>query len=110
MPQIPKFLLPILLTESWDATLSMSKIPKNTPMLMLSGKKDELVPPSHMVELRRMREDTRGEMGEKAGGKVRWREFDHGGHNDTCLIGDYWVEIGKWIKEEIEDQEGDKEG
>lgn len=75
-------------------------------MLMLSGGKDELVPPSHMRELRRIREGTAGEVegkGEKRGkGKVRWREFPLGGHNDTCLIPDYWREIASWIKEEIE--------
>jgi predicted esterase len=87
----------------------MMKIPKDTPMLMLSGKKDELVPPSHMADLRRMREEPGAGKGEEKGGRIRWREFDHGGHNDTCLIGDYWVEIGKWIKEEVENQDESKE-
>ncbi|KAI9631953.1 Alpha/Beta hydrolase protein [Dioszegia hungarica] len=117
MPQIPRFLLPILLTEQWDAALSLPKIRKSTPILMLSGKKDELVPPSHMVELRRIREGGRvqeaswQEEGQAAnaarekkdlGGKVRWREFPSGTHNDTCLIPGYWKEIGEWIREEVE--------
>lgn len=69
-------------------------------MLMLSGGRDELVPPSHMRELRRIRERTLEEKGER--GRVRWREFPLGGHNDTCLIPDYWREIAAWIKEEVE--------
>lgn len=76
-------------------------------MLMLSGKKDELVPPAHMMELRRIRE--KGKEGEKGeGGKVRWREFYNGGHNDTCLISDYWKEIEEWIKEEVEGRSNEK--
>lgn len=119
MPQIPRFLLPILLTEHWDAALTMPKIPKGMPLLMLSGGKDELVPPSHMRELRRIREEglerrdasgtagvnfgekKQGDAEEKAA-RVRWREYPLGGHNDTCLIPDYWKDISEWIKEEVE--------
>lgn len=69
----------------------MPKVPSSTPMLFLSGKRDALVPPSQMRALR----DLRGE------GKARWREFD-GEHNDTCLIPEYWEEVGKWLCEEVE--------
>lgn len=60
-------------------------------MLFLSGRQDALVPPVQMKKLK----DLRGT------GKARWREFD-GEHNTTCLIPEYWEEIGKWLKEEIE--------
>jgi hypothetical protein len=89
---------------------------------MLSGLKDELVLPSHMAHLRDMRRDqvsrtdkgleglsellsekpstgANGVAAEKA--KLRWAEFPLGGHNDTCLIPDYWKEIGEWLKEEF---------
>ena len=91
LPQLPRWLLPVLLTERWDATLTMPKIPPTTPMLFLSGKRDGLVPPSQMKKLKTLR----GE------GMSRWREFD-GEHNDTCLIPEYWEEIGKWLREEVE--------
>ncbi len=94
LPKIPQFLLPILLTERWDATLTMPKIPTSTPMLLLSGKQDVLVPPSHMAELKALRGD----------GRVRWREFD-GEHNTTCLMPDYWEEVGKWLRDEVEGSE-----
>jgi fermentation-respiration switch protein FrsA (DUF1100 family) len=92
MPQIPRFLLPILLTERWDAAHSIPHIPPQTPVLMLSGTRDALVPPSQMKELRTLRERD---------GMVRWREFD-GEHNDTYLAAGYWAEVEIWLKELVD--------
>ena len=91
MPQLPKVLLPLLLTEHWDAAKTIPHIPPSTPVLLLSGKRDQLVPPSQMVKLRELRGQ----------GKMRWREFD-GEHNDTFLAKGYWDEVALWLKEEIE--------
>jgi fermentation-respiration switch protein FrsA (DUF1100 family) len=91
LPQLPKFLLPILLTEHWDAAGSIPHIPPATPILFMSGKRDALVPPAQMKALKQLR----GE------GKSRWREFD-GEHNDTFLAKGYWEEVGLWLQEEIE--------
>ncbi|OXG18939.1 BEM46 family protein [Cryptococcus neoformans Tu401-1] len=92
MPQIPRFLLPILLTEHWDAHKTVPLIPSTTPILFLVGKRDTLVKAEQMLALRKLR----------GSGRTRWREFD-GEHNDTCLQPGYWEEIGKWLREEIED-------
>lgn len=51
------------------------------------------MPPSQMVELKRVREES--------GGKVRWRELE-GGHNDTFMARGYWEEVERWLREEIE--------
>jgi predicted esterase len=59
---------------------------------MLSGRRDALVPPAQMAELRRLREQN--------GGKVTWREFD-GEHNDTYLAEGYWAAVESWLKEFI---------
>jgi fermentation-respiration switch protein FrsA (DUF1100 family) len=91
LPQLPKALLPLLLTEKWDAAKAMPHIPAWTPILFLSGKRDQLVPPSQMKALLELRAD----------GKSRWREFD-GEHNDTFLARGYWEEVAKWLREEIE--------
>jgi len=90
MPQLPKALLPLLLTERWDAAKAIPHIPPQTPILFLSGLRDELVPPSQMIELKKMRE----------GGRNRWREFN-GQHNDTFLCSGYWKEVEDWMKEEV---------
>ena len=121
MPQIPPLLLPILLTEHWNATHTLPKIPKPTPILFLSGINDTLIPQCHMVALRGLRSDGSADeaiaragnrdlrgfvhgpkesgFGEK-GGKWRWREFE-GEHNDTCMTPAYWREIGLWMEEEL---------
>nr|ODN94582.1 BEM46 family protein [Cryptococcus depauperatus CBS 7855] len=93
LPQLPKILLPILLTEHWDAHDTMPNIPSTTPVLFLAGRRDELVKPSQMIALRGLR----------AEGRTRWRDFDSE-HNDTCVQPEYWEEIGKWLREEVEEK------
>ncbi|WWC89792.1 uncharacterized protein L201_004718 [Kwoniella dendrophila CBS 6074] len=95
LPQLPKFFLPILLTEHWDAQHTMPLIPSTTPILMIAGKNDELVKPSQMIALRHLRESN------CLAGTLKWKELD-GGHNDTCLQPNYWQIIGDWLKDEIE--------
>ncbi|WRT67359.1 uncharacterized protein IL334_004330 [Kwoniella shivajii] len=91
LPQLPKFVLPILLTEHWDAHHTMPYIPSTTPVLMIAGKNDELVKPSQMIALRHLR----------GGGLLKWKELD-GGHNDTCLQPGYWEIIGDWLRDQID--------
>lgn len=93
IPYLPPILLPVLLTEQWDTTKCLPLIPKRIPVLFLSGKRDELVPPSHMKELRRLREAN--------GGKCTFKELD-GTHNDTWLVPSYWDAVRAWMQEEIE--------
>lgn len=40
-----------LCTEIWPSVKSITRIPSTTPVLFLSGRKDELVPPAHMDKL-----------------------------------------------------------
>ena len=91
MPQLPSFLLPLLLTERWDASTCLPHISPKLPILFLSGKRDALIPPAQMARLYELRGD----------GKKRWKELD-GEHNDTYLAKGYWEEIGDWLKEEVE--------
>ncbi|RSH89329.1 hypothetical protein EHS25_002441 [Saitozyma podzolica] len=90
MPQIPRFFLPILLTEHWDASKTLPLIPSSTPILMLSGKQDALVPQTQMITLRNLRGD----------GRCTWRELN-GEHNDTCLTPEYWAEVKDWLTNEV---------
>ncbi|WVQ80722.1 hypothetical protein IAT38_002827 [Cryptococcus sp. DSM 104549] len=93
VPQIPRLLLPILLTEHWDAGKTMPTIPLTTPVLLLAGTRDSLVKPPQMKALRQMR---------GTNSRTRWREFN-GEHNDTWMQPGYWDEVGQWLKEEVED-------
>jgi predicted esterase len=47
------FLSPVtfLCHQKWDSATAMTKIPQSTPIIMLSGRRDEVVPPEHMDEL-----------------------------------------------------------
>lgn len=93
MPRLPSVVLPILLTERWDSYASVSHIPTNLPVLLMSGLQDKIVPPSEMKRLRTLRE--------KSGGKMRWKEFD-AEHNDTILAKGYWEEVRDWLIDEFE--------
>ena len=70
----------------------MARVPATTPMLMISGTKDELVPPSQMVQLKELREAQKG--------KLRWKLVE-GGHNDTFMAKGYWEEVELWLREEF---------
>lgn len=60
----------------------------NTPILFLSGLKDELVPPQHMRKLYELC---------GSGNKV-WREFARGTHNDTVIQPEYFNIIADWVE------------
>ncbi|KAI5453472.1 bem46 protein, variant [Naganishia albida] len=93
IPYLKPFLIvPSLLTERWDATLTLPAIKPETPVLLLAGQKDELVLPVQMREIKALRE--------KAGGKVKWVEFPNGTHNDTCMQPGYWDAITEFLLEE----------
>lgn len=87
---LPNFLIQLLLSDRWDATKIMSKVPVTTPMLFLSGKQDTIVPQPQMIALRALRGQ----------GRKEWREFD-GTHNDTYLSPSYWSTIQMWLEREI---------
>ncbi|CAM0137934.1 bem46 protein, variant [Umbelopsis sp. WA50703] len=72
---------------NWPSESSMRQIVK-TPILFLSGKKDELVPPSHMRTLY--------EISPTRATKV-WKEFANGTHNDTCIQQGYFSAIRDFL-------------
>ncbi|KAF9108213.1 hypothetical protein BGX27_008423 [Mortierella sp. AM989] len=67
----------------WNSEQMIQQITR-LPVLFLSGRKDELVPPAHMKELHRLLDTT---------GESIWREFPDGTHNDTCLKPGYFEAI-----------------
>ena len=81
LPMISK--VAFLCHQFWNSEQMIQQITR-LPVLFLSGRKDELVPPSHMQQLRRLLDTT---------GDVVWREFPDGTHNDTCLKPGYFDAI-----------------
>ncbi|KAF9432409.1 hypothetical protein BGZ76_010842 [Entomortierella beljakovae] len=85
LPMISK--VAFLCHQTWNSEKMIQQI-THIPVLFLSGRKDELVPPSHMKELHRLLDTT---------GKSVWREFLDGTHNDTCLKAGYFEAIQSFI-------------
>ncbi|KAG0250729.1 hypothetical protein BG011_008139 [Mortierella polycephala] len=89
LPKVIPHVLPMisrvafLCHQIWDSERMIQQITR-LPVLFLSGRKDELVPPSHMRELHRLLDTT---------GKSIWCEFPDGTHNDTCLKPGYFDAI-----------------
>lgn len=77
---IPHVLPPLrpfsfLCREYWPTGESIGKLLSQMPVLFISGRKDELVPPAHMDSLfERCTSDQ----------KV-WKQISSGTHNDTCI-------------------------
>jgi fermentation-respiration switch protein FrsA (DUF1100 family) len=73
IPALKHFIF--LCHQIWPSYLEIRAI-RRTPVLFLSGMKDELVPPAHMKKLFESCE---------TGGAKYWKEFEEGTHNDTCI-------------------------
>ncbi|KAN0063983.1 bem46 protein, variant [Thecaphora frezii] len=89
---IPHVLPPVrpfafLCREFWSSSLAITKIAPSVPVLFLSGRKDELVPPSHMDALYEKCRSTN---------KV-WKAFEDGTHNDTCVKPKYFETISEFL-------------
>ncbi|GAA6008960.1 uncharacterized protein JCM10292_006577 [Rhodotorula paludigena] len=79
--------VPFLLHQIWRSESAIASLPSDFPVLMLAGKRDELVEPGQMKGLRRA----------CGSSEVTWREFANGTHNDTCIQPDYFRTIAAWI-------------
>ncbi|ORX84202.1 alpha/beta-hydrolase [Basidiobolus meristosporus CBS 931.73] len=89
IPSLMPFLrhVAFLCHQKWNSEKAIESITK-TPILFLSGKRDELVPPQHMKALH--------EKVKTSGGKS-FSEFNST-HNDTCLAPNYFDVIAQfWV-------------
>ncbi|CAG8822550.1 18945_t:CDS:2, partial [Gigaspora margarita] len=94
MPQL-KY-LSFLCHQVWPSETSIQQI-VHTPILFLSGARDEIVPPSHMVDLFELSQSRNKD----------FKLFDNGLHNDTTLQDGYFEAIGEFLKKEnLLDDEG----
>lgn len=111
MPKMVPHALPILgpfsflCHQKWDSESRMPLIPARTPILMLSGSQDEIVPPSHMRDLWEIARQ-RGNTQKAAAHDIevgifrsKLLEFPNGQHNDTCIQENYWTAVAEFIAE-----------
>jgi len=112
LPRLVPHALPLLspLTflchQKWDSASKIPFIPKSTPILMLSGVRDEVVPREHMQELweiiarrqgSKVQPDGEPKVTEVGRGKSKFVEFPVGSHNDTCVQQGYWTEVAVFV-------------
>lgn len=77
----------IFVNQIWDSERLVPTIPENIPLLMLSARKDEIVPPSHMdriFQLLRAQDKT-------------FYKYENSAHNDTVAQPSYWDRIHDFI-------------
>jgi len=95
--------LAFLCHQKWDSISKVPVIPSTTPILMLSGLRDEIVPKDQMRILyqalaKRDERTTTGGKEYKAGLEhTKYLEFPDGGHNDTCVQEGYWTAVADFV-------------
>ena len=88
IPALVPHVLPVLgpftflCHQKWDSASKVHLIPPTTPVLLLSGARDQIVPQEHMKKLRELfsKRGTKAEERNPAE-KSRWEEFEHGSHS-----------------------------
>jgi hypothetical protein len=97
--------------QKWDSARKIPLIPRKTPMLLLSGARDQVVPREHMQalwELVGKRQDSQTEDSSEEGdasnagkrvaeGRSKYSEFNWGTHNNTCLQEGYWEVVTDFV-------------
>lgn len=113
IPTALPFLSPFafLCHQKWETANKLPKIPVATPILMLSGLQDEVVPAEHMKglwEIAKKGRTTkssaffRKETGSEREvidetGKSKFVEFHEGHHNDTFIQPGYWSAVADFV-------------
>lgn len=77
--------------QRWELEQLLSLIPDSIPVLLLSARKDEIVPPEHMDHINQTLNSTYKEM----------HTFPDSDHNDTVCQRGYWEIIHEFIKQNV---------
>ncbi|KAI5961843.1 bem46 [Candida pseudojiufengensis] len=77
--------------QKWESELLVINIPSSIPVLLLSARKDEIVPPSHMDEIYNLLQSDYKQM----------YKFENSSHNDTVLQATYWDKIHQFIRDKV---------
>jgi len=94
VPFLKYVVKPIVLFVGWWSIDKIRKV--SAPCLLLSGLKDELIPPSHMKLLYEARASSTGMP--SSSGDVQFVEFPNGKHNDLFLSKGYVSSIEQFMK------------
>jgi len=84
-----------LCTQRWNSSSKIGRIPPSTPILMMSGRRDRVVPPKHMDNLWTTAQKRGGEV--PLSEKDRFESISGGGHGDTFDRAGYWDKVGDFL-------------
>ncbi|KAI0644041.1 alpha/beta-hydrolase [Trametes meyenii] len=96
--------------QKWDSASKIPLIPAETPILLLSGERDQVIPEEHMADLwylvkrRKPRARPTGQDQDeglpRSGARLsRVYQFHNGTHNDTCVQRGYWEAVSEFIED-----------
>lgn len=77
--------------QTWDLELLVPLIPTKVPVLLLSGRRDEIVPPSHMDKIYDLLNCDYKAM----------HKFENSQHNDTVMQPGYWALVQTFIQNKV---------
>ncbi|EAZ62954.2 predicted protein [Scheffersomyces stipitis CBS 6054] len=77
--------------QHWDSESLVPLIPASIPVLLLSARKDEIVPPEHMDRINAL---------SKSEDKTFYT-FENSAHNDTVIQPEYWNYIQVFIQDKV---------
>ncbi|KAJ7876874.1 Alpha/Beta hydrolase protein [Mycena olivaceomarginata] len=80
-----------LCTQKWESAAKMRLIPATTPILMLSGTRDEVVPKKHMEGLWTVAQRRGEDLHDK------FESFPGGFHCDTLACPGYWDKVDEFV-------------
>ncbi|KAI9009498.1 alpha/beta-hydrolase, partial [Gaertneriomyces semiglobifer] len=99
MPFTKYLPIKLLLTQIWDTQSLCRSLPSALPILLLSGSRDELVPPHHMRGLWETLSSSQStdHITVDAETNVTLARFRDGTHNETCMQKGYFTTIVNFL-------------
>ncbi|KAK6453676.1 Alpha/Beta hydrolase protein [Scheffersomyces xylosifermentans] len=77
--------------QHWDSEKLVPQIPSKMPVLLLSARKDEIVPPEHMDKINSLMKSE----------QKFFYTFENSTHNETVVQPDYWEHVQRFIQDEV---------
>lgn len=77
--------------QVWDLESLIPKIPADIPVLLMSARKDEIVPPSHMDHIKQLFNSN----------DLTFYAYNDSLHNDTVIQPQYWDRIHEFIQKKV---------
>ncbi|KAM9902480.1 hypothetical protein OXX69_008307 [Metschnikowia pulcherrima] len=81
----------VFVNQVWDSERLVPSIPESIPLLLLSARNDEIVPPEHMDRIHQLSRASLKSM----------IKFENSAHNDTVAQPAYWDKVHEFIRDYV---------